>query len=104
MLRRIIGLAFLTAGLAATVASSVFGSRASVAADAGFQIPTVLRALLMQLPRPPRRSRKRRARSMSKPSAPPEANLAKLLDGLQESELFKESEELAAVQAKAEKA
>ena len=52
----------------------------------------------------PRRNRKRGARSMSKPSTPPEANLAKLLDGLKDSELFKGTDELAAMQAKAEKA
>ena len=38
---------------------------------------------------------------MSKPSTPPGVNLAKLLDGLKD---FKGSEELAAMQAKAEKA
>ena len=54
MFRKMVGPAFLTAGLAATVASSVCGSRASVAADAGLQLqsPTVLRALLRQRPRP----------------------------------------------------
>ena len=43
-------------------------------------------------------------RPMSKPSTPPEANLAKLLDKLKANEHFKGSEELAAMQVKAEKA
>ena len=41
---------------------------------------------------------------MSKPAAPPEENLAKLLDGFKVSELFKDTEELAATQPKAAKA
>ena len=69
MFQKMVGLAFLTAGLAATLASSVFGSRASVAADAGLQSPTVLRALLRQ---------KAKARDTSNVKAVlPEVNLAK---------------------------
>ena len=52
----------------------------------------------------PRRNRKRGARPTQKPSAPPEYNLAKVLDGLKENEHFKDSEELAAMQAKMEQA
>ena len=52
----------------------------------------------------PRRNHKRGARPTQKPSAPPEYNLAKVLDGLKENEHFKDSEELAAMQAKMEQA
>ena len=52
----------------------------------------------------PRRNRKRGARPTQKPSAPPEYNLAKVLNGLKENEHFKDSEELAAMQAKMEHA
>ena len=52
----------------------------------------------------PRRIRKRGARPTQKPSTPPEYNLAKVLDGLKDNEHFKDSEELAAMQAKMEQA
>ena len=52
----------------------------------------------------PRRTRKRGARPASKSSAPPEVNLAKMLDGLQENEHFKGTEVLAAMEAKVEQA
>ena len=51
MFRKMLGLAFLTAGFAATVASSVFGSRGSVAVDTGLRSPMALQALLRQRPR-----------------------------------------------------
>ena len=41
---------------------------------------------------------------MSKPSTPLEVNLAKILDGLKDNEHFKDSAELAAMQAKVAKA
>ena len=104
MLKRMVGLAFLTAGLAAIVASSVFGFRAIVVADAGLQCPTVLRALLTQRPRLHGEIEKRGIRLLSKPSGPPEVNLSKLLDELKDNEHSKDSEELAAMQAKAEQA
>ena len=52
----------------------------------------------------PRRNRKRGARPTPKPSTPPEVNLAKISDGPKDNEHFKDSEELAAMQAKAEQA
>ena len=51
-----------------------------------------------------RRNRKRGTRPTQKPSTPPEVNLAKVLDGLKDNEHFKDSEELAAIQAKMEQA
>ena len=52
----------------------------------------------------PRRNRKRGTRPPQKPSTPPEVNLAKVLDGIKDNEHFKGSDELAAMQAKAEQA
>ena len=51
MFRKMVGQAFLMAGLAAIAASSGCGSRGSVARDAGLQSPAVLQALLRQLPK-----------------------------------------------------
>ena len=49
--RKMVGLAFLMAGLAAVAASSVCGSGASCAGDAGLRSPSALQVRLMQQPR-----------------------------------------------------
>ena len=52
----------------------------------------------------PRRNRKRGTRPAPTPPTPPEVNLAKILDGFKDNGHFKDSEALAAMQAKAEQA
>ena len=91
------------AGLAAIVASSVCGSRASCAGDAG---PASAPSSPVVAAQVPWRNRKRGTRQTQKPSTHPEVNvnLAKVLDGLKDNEHFKGSEELAAMQAKMEQA
>ena len=76
--RKVVGLAFLPAGFAGTVASSVlrFSSKCC----------------------------RRCGAPMSKPTTPPEVAVAKFLEELKDNEHFKGSEELAAMHAKAEKA
>ena len=52
----------------------------------------------------PKEEQKARHTSNAKAVHPPEVDLAKILDGLKDNEHFKDSEELAAMQAKAEQA
>ena len=99
MFRKMVGLAFLMAGLAAIAASSVCVFRASCAGDA-VGAPGAPDAAAQVT----RRNRKRGTRFAQKPSTIPEVNLVKVLDGLKDNEHFKGSEELAAMQAKAEQA
>ena len=99
-----VGLVCLMAGLAAIVASSVCDSPASSVGVAGAPKHNGAQSSLAAAAQVPRRNRKRGARPTQKPSAPPEYNLAKVLDGLKENEHFKDSEELAAMQAKMEQA
>ena len=84
MFRKMVGLAFLMAGLASIAASSVCGSRASVAGVAGLRSPLALQARLMQLPRSHKEEQKARHTSNARAVDP-----------------SKDSEELAAMQAKA---
>ena len=93
MLRRMVGLVCLMARLAAIVASSVCGSPASsVGGSCGAPKPNGAQSSPAAAAQVPRRNRKRGARPTQKPSAPPEYNLAKVLDGVKENEHFKDSE------------
>ena len=101
MFRKMVGRAFLMAGLAAIAASSGCGSRASCG---GASKPAGAPGAPGVSTQVPRRNRKRGTRPTPKPSTPPEVNLAKILDGLKANEHFKDSAELAAMQAKVEQA
>ena len=103
MFRKMVGLAFLVAGLAAIAASSICGSRASCAGDAVLRSPSALQVRLLQQPRSHGGTESEaHGQRKSRPPTPPEVNLAKVLDGPKDNEHFKDSEELAAMQAKVE--
>ena len=88
MFRKVVGLAFLTAVLAATVASGVFGSGASVADDVGLRNPMVLHARLMQPPRS--RGGTESEGHVQRQSRPP----SRVPDELMEEELAREADKL----------
>ena len=88
MFRKMLGLAFLTAGFAATVASSVFGSRASVAVDTGLRSPMAFQALLRQRPRSQGGTESEGHVQCQSCPLDQVANLGKLLVWLKDSELF----------------
>ena len=104
MFRRMVGLVCLMAGLAAIVASSVCGFSSKQCRRCGAPKRNGAQSSPAAAAQVPRRNRKRGARPTQKPSTPPEYNLAKVLDGLKDNEHFKDSEELAAMQAKMEQA
>ena len=98
MFRMVVGLAFLTAGLAAIAASIHCGSRASVADDAGLRSPVVLQALLMQLH--PKEEHKARHTYNVKAVHPSGVQSGEDLGRAQGYRAFQGTEELAAMQAK----
>ena len=101
MFRKMVGPAFLTAGLAATCGAERLWFSSKCCRRCGAPKPN-------GSPGAPeaaaQEEQKARDRPMSKPSTPPEFNLEKLLHGLKDNEHFKGWKELAAMQAKAEKA